>query len=58
MLDVDLRVTLVARLLLRGDERLLRFFGELVRIYHFVACSISGLRPGDTLKADGLAPRE
>ena len=34
MLDVDLRVPELARRLLRGDERLLRFFSELVRIDH------------------------
>src|SRR5207247_2355041 len=40
MLDVQLRVALVARLLLRGDERFLRFFSELVRIDHEYVPSI------------------
>src|SRR5713101_793419 len=38
VLDVELRVTLLARLLLRGDERLLRLLGQFVRVYHFVTC--------------------
>jgi len=32
VLDVELRVALVARLLLRGDKRLLRLLSEFVRI--------------------------
>src|SRR2546428_3157404 len=40
--DVDLGVALLARLLLRGDERLLRFLGELIGVDHFITCSISG----------------
>src|SRR4029077_2782112 len=35
VLDVELRVALVARFLLRGDERLLRLFCELIGVDHF-----------------------
>src|SRR5258706_3063692 len=35
VLDVDLAVAVLARVLLRGDQRLLGLLGELVRIDHF-----------------------
>src|SRR5207249_4157256 len=38
VLDIELGVALVARLLLRGDERLLRLLGQLIWIDHFVTC--------------------
>src|SRR5207247_1209190 len=50
MLDIELRMALVARLLLRRDERLLRLLSQFVWVNHFVTCSISGLRPGDSFK--------
>ena len=50
VLDIELGVAFVARLLLRGNERLLRLLGQFVRVNHSITFQSGTVR---SARADG-----
>src|SRR5205085_765722 len=54
VLDIELGVALVARLLLRGDERLLRLLRQFVRVNHSITFNLEPFAPLEQMAPDVL----